>query len=78
MLTIVAYHYVRNIKNSKHYRIKGLEINEFNAQLNYIKKNYKVISADDIFDFYFLYILLMDQILKKLIQIFRTYLIEII
>lgn len=52
MLTIVAYHYVRNIKNSKHNRIKGLEINEFNTQLNYIKKNYTVISADDIFDFY--------------------------
>ena len=35
-LTIVMYHYVREIKNSKFPDIKGLEIENFRRQLNYL------------------------------------------
>ena len=32
---IVMYHYVRNIKKSKHPNLKGLEFNNFKKQINY-------------------------------------------
>ena len=47
----VNYHYVRPIKNSKNKNIKGLEIKEFIKQLNFLKKNYNIISAYDIKEF---------------------------
>ena len=52
MLTVVAYHYVRNLKNSKYEKIKGLAIQEFSNQIDYLKKKYNIISANDILDFY--------------------------
>ena len=46
-LTIVMYHYVRHIKGSKFPNIKGLELEEFENQIEYISKYYNVISAND-------------------------------
>lgn len=48
LLTIVMYHYVRDLSYSKYPSIKGLSIDKFNEQLLYIKKYYNVISADDL------------------------------
>ncbi len=46
-INIVAYHYVREIKNSKYPNIKGIEYNIFKKQIKFFKKNFSIISADD-------------------------------
>jgi len=48
-LTIIMYHYVRNIKKSDNPNIKGLEFYKFKKQLNYLEKNYKIINPFDLF-----------------------------
>ena len=50
-LTIVMYHYVREIKNSKYPKIKGLEFAGFKRQLDYLENNYKIIEAQKLLDF---------------------------
>ena len=47
-LTIIMYHYVREIKNSKYPDIKGLEISGFIRQLEYLIKEYTIICADQL------------------------------
>ena len=47
----VNYHYVRPIKKSKYPTIKGLELNKFIDQLNFLKKNYNIISKEDLVNF---------------------------
>ena len=47
-LTIITYHYVRKIQNSKYPKIKGLEIDSFKGQLEYLEKNYKIIYPSDL------------------------------
>ena len=42
------YHYVRDLQNSRYPRIKGLDINLFKGQINYLRKNYHVISMEEI------------------------------
>lgn len=44
-VTIVMYHYVRPIAGSRHPRIRGLELHDFEGQLDYIERHYRVISA---------------------------------
>jgi len=46
-INIVAYHYVREIKNSKYPNIKGIEFNIFKKQIKFFKKKFDIISADD-------------------------------
>ena len=41
------YHYVRDIKNSKYPGIKGLEFSKFKKQLDYLEKNFNIISPKD-------------------------------
>ena len=36
-LTIVMYHYVRDLNNSRYPDIKGLDINLFKEQINYMR-----------------------------------------
>jgi len=50
-LTIVMYHYVREIKKSKYPKIKGLEFEGFKRQLDYLEDNYTIISAEDLIEF---------------------------
>jgi peptidoglycan/xylan/chitin deacetylase (PgdA/CDA1 family) len=42
------YHYVRDLKNSRYPDIKGLDINLFKEQINYIRKNYYVITMEEV------------------------------
>jgi len=49
-LTIVMYHYVRNIKNSQYQNIKGLETDGFRRQLDYLSGNFNIIKAEDLID----------------------------
>jgi peptidoglycan/xylan/chitin deacetylase (PgdA/CDA1 family) len=47
-LTIIMYHYVRPIKNSKFPKIKGLEVSSFKKQLDFLSKNYKFITSEQL------------------------------
>lgn len=47
-LTIIMYHYVRPIKGSEYPGIKGLEIDGFKRQLDYLAQTYNVISTDQV------------------------------
>ncbi|WCE29856.1 polysaccharide deacetylase family protein [Vibrio sp. SCSIO 43137] len=47
-LTVVMYHYVRDIKNSRYPNIKGLELSQFVEQLKYLNKHYNIIGMEDV------------------------------
>jgi peptidoglycan/xylan/chitin deacetylase (PgdA/CDA1 family) len=49
-LTMVIYHYVRELKYSRYPEIKGLATDQFREQVGYIKRHYNVISGDDLLD----------------------------
>ena len=48
MLTIIAYHYVRDLERSRYPAIKGRRTAEFEAQLDYIHRHYTVVSLRDV------------------------------
>ena len=50
-ITIIMYHYVRPIKGSSYPFIKGLELDEFKTQLNFLEKNYKIITMESLIEF---------------------------
>ena len=47
-LTIVMYHYVRELKNSRFPDIKGLELSLFIEQIEYLRKNYQIVTAEEV------------------------------
>lgn len=47
-ISIVMYHYVRDLKNSKFPQIKGLDLYSFHEQVLYLKKNYNIIRIEDL------------------------------
>lgn len=47
-LSIIMYHYVREIEKSRYPRIKGLEFEGFKKQLDYLTSKFTVISQDEI------------------------------
>ncbi len=47
-LTIIMYHYVRPIINSRFPRIKGLELDSFKKQLDYLESHYSIISSNQV------------------------------
>jgi len=47
-VSIIMYHYVRELENSPYPDIKGLSVEKFRGQLEYILKHYQVISMEDI------------------------------
>ena len=49
-ITIVTYHYVREIKKSEYPKLKGLEFEKFKKQLDYLEKNYELITAQDLIE----------------------------
>lgn len=44
MPTVIMYHYVRDLASSRHPRIKGLTIERFEGQLDYVASHYEVVS----------------------------------
>ena len=50
-ITIVTYHYVREIQNSSYPKIRGLEFSGFQRQLDYLSKKYQIISANDLIEY---------------------------
>ena len=49
-VTIVMYHYVRDLEHSRYPRIKGLSVEGFRNQLAHIESRYTPISADDLLE----------------------------
>jgi len=49
-ITIVMYHYVRDIHHSRYPEIKALSKDDFKEQVQYIKRHYNVISAPELLD----------------------------
>ncbi len=49
-LTIVTYHYVRDLKRSRFPAIKGLSLERFCSQLDYIQAHYTPIAAEDLLE----------------------------
>ena len=49
-LTIIAYHYVRPIIDSEFPGIKGLEIQQFKRQLDFLEENFSIISSEEVID----------------------------
>lgn len=47
-LTIIMYHYIRDLKKSRYPRIKGLDIHLFKEQLEYLKKHYNFVAIEQI------------------------------
>jgi len=48
MLSIIMYHYVREIKQSRYPNIKGLEVQLFKKQLDYIEQKYHVVTTEQV------------------------------
>ena len=48
ILTIVMYHYVRDLRHSRYPEIKGLSRDEFAEQVQYIKRHYNVVSGQEL------------------------------
>lgn len=46
-LTIVMYHYVRELSHTRYPKIKGLKESQFREQLAYLEKHYQFITMDD-------------------------------
>ena len=47
-LTIVMYHYVRDLKNSRFPGIKGLDLDLFREQIQYLRKHYHIITMEEV------------------------------
>lgn len=51
-VTVVMYHYVRDLKNSRYPEIKGCDVRLFKEQIIYIKKHYKPVTVEEVIDAY--------------------------
>jgi peptidoglycan/xylan/chitin deacetylase (PgdA/CDA1 family) len=49
-LTVVMYHYVRPIAASRHPRIKGLELDAFERQLDYLGRHHAFVTAHEVIE----------------------------
>ncbi|MCK1383479.1 polysaccharide deacetylase family protein [Bradyrhizobium sp. 21] len=47
-LTIVMYHYVRDLARSRYPAIKGRDIQSFRRQMDYLAHHYKVVTAEQV------------------------------
>ena len=48
-VTIVMYHYVRDLAQSQYPEIKGLTVDRFAGQLDYLERHYTIIDAETLF-----------------------------
>ena len=47
-LTIIMYHYVRDLRNSRYPNINALDIELFKEQIVYLRKHYNIISMEEV------------------------------
>ena len=48
--SVVMYHYVRDLRNTRYPSIKGLDLQLFKGQLKYFKKHYNFVTAEQLVD----------------------------
>ena len=48
--SVVMYHYVRDLKNTRYPAIKGLNLQLFREQLKYLKRHYNFVTANQLVD----------------------------
>lgn len=49
-VSIIMYHYIRDLKHSRYPEIKGLDIGLFKEQIRYLKKHYHFITMEMLID----------------------------
>lgn len=49
-LTVVMYHYVRDLKNSRYPAIKGCDVRDFREQVLFIKKHYTPVTVEQVIE----------------------------
>lgn len=49
-VSIVMYHYVRDLKNSRYPEIKGLDYDLFKEQISFFKNNFHIIKMEELID----------------------------
>ena len=49
-ITLICYHYVRDLERSRYPAIKGLTTASFRGQIDYVKKHYQVLGGQDLLD----------------------------
>lgn len=47
-IRLVMYHYVRDLKHGRYNNIKGLDVEQFKYQLEFLKNNFTIIKAEDL------------------------------
>lgn len=47
-VTIIMYHYVRDLENSRFPNIKGLDVEDFKQQMDFFQENYNIIKMEDL------------------------------
>ena len=47
-LTVVMYHYVRDLRNSRYPGIKGCDIRDFRAQISFLEKHYHFVTVEEV------------------------------
>lgn len=52
-LTVVMYHYVRDLKNSRYPEIKGCDVRLFKEQVLFLKKHYNFVTVEQVLDAYY-------------------------
>ena len=52
-LTVVMYHYVRDLKNSRYPEIKGCDVRFFKEQVLFLKKHYSPVTVEQVLDAYY-------------------------
>ena len=52
-LTVVMYHYVRDLKNSRYPAIKGCDVHLFKEQIGFLKKHYNFVTVEQVLDAYY-------------------------
>lgn len=51
--TVVMYHYVRDLKNSRYPGIKGCDIELFKEQILFLKKHYRFVTVEEVLNAYY-------------------------
>lgn len=49
-LYVAMYHYVRDLANSRYPEIKGMNIQDFKTQLEFMKSNFNIVRMEDVMD----------------------------
>lgn len=49
-VSIVMYHYVRDLKGSRYPKIKGLDLADFRKQIEFLTENFTIVRMEDVID----------------------------